>query len=695
MSMQDNLRNQARQNNRQIRPTRPTRPTSPNGSQSLSEQKSKSDKKTFDWTIVHIPEKDKNKKQWPFKYVRDNGKPTKVECRSITDFKRSFEGTPYNFTDCKKLDSRYSAVIKILLKEYKEKISDIVYMFISYDSVYFMVNGDSNVYGFTYSNKLIDDRDPERLLNGFLIKNNILENKIKYVFKNYQNIYEMCNGNRQHNPMLMQVSEQLECVVVEYKDRCKKMCTIDSKKKLVDIFDNSNFTFSSLKYLVFVGDTSVSIDHQGIIYEKLLNYMGTQNLASDIRNALYEYPSLEDELNGYNSFIDKLKKDKSSLKALKYVYNLTDIKNPSNKEEAHKIFLELKKDEYDKDSVYSKSIDYADNNIVAKDIEQITKKRDELDKKLGIDNIEDCKTKFLIHFNLINNLISKINVITTVGNQCYQVANDVEKDIWAKYLYVATEDESEDINKLKHAIQAEYDYKRFSSGNPKETVVYNFNVMNQLGKVISNEKDGYYAPEGLLSFYNLLPTYFKDARKTKDSMGVGFDTAEKAEKSLEVIKELENQILDFFEVFIGCQYGVLTTYMKRFMNIFGKEQAADFAIQLMPSIKNDGVKLKCSRNVLSIAERFLYRDLGYSLKKTDENYYGTEKSKSELGKYESFCKVAIDKINGYTTELLTHSDLSSTEEIKKAKVENLFAQYECVKFIFEQYKVFFKIQNVM
>ena len=83
------------------------------------------------------------------------------------------------------------------------------------------------------------------------------------------------------------------------------------------------------------------------------------------------------------------------------------------------------------------------------------------------------------------------------------------------------------------------------------------------------------------------------------------------------------------------------------------------------------------------------------MKKTDENYYGTEKSKSELGKYESFCKVAIDKINGYTTELLTHSDLSSTEEIKKAKVENLFAQYECVKFIFEQYKVFFKIQNVM
>lgn len=681
MSMQDNIRNQARQNNGN-QPVRNGQPVRPVNGKPLSEQKAAPNKKAFNWSIKQVSEKDKNKKQWPFKVVRDEGKPTRMDCRSITDLKKSFEGTPYNLNECKRVKGRFTTVMDIMKRNHIAKVPNIVYMLISYDSVYFMLDDDLSVYGGNYSNTLLSKEDAISLFNGFMVKNHILENKMNEVFQSYNNSYSP------GNPMSNELSNQLARIVKQYTDSRKNMCVVDSSKNLVDIFNVPDFTFSSLKYLVFVGGPEVAVDHQGIVYDCLTKYFGTQSLNGGIMNGLYELPSLKEEYNSFVSFVNKIKQDKSAVKSLKYIYDMTNKVGTLDKESVKNLFLSLKAEECKDSVVYEAPLTDAERK-------EINKKIEELKKKTGEDVIEECKTKFLTHFSIINNLISKINVILTSSSLCYQVSNEVEKDIWAKYLCVSREDTEGGTNKLKPAIQAEYDYKRFSSENPKEVDVYNFQAMYKLGEELSNEKGGFYAPEGLLSFYNLLPTYFKDARKTKDSMGVGFDTAEKAEKSLEIIQALENQIVDFFEVFLGCQYGILATYMKRFMNIFGKEQAAEFAIQLMPSIQNEGVKLKCSRNVLSIAERFLYRDLGYSLVKTDEKYYGTEESKSELGKYESFCKVAIDKINGYTTELLTHSDLSSTEEIKKAKAENLVAQYDCVKFIFEQYKVFFKIQNVM
>lgn len=681
MSMQDNMRNQARQNN-SSQPVKSGQPVRPVSAKPLSEQKGAPNKKAFNWSIKQVSEKDKNKKQWPFKVVRDEGKPTRMDCRSITDLKKSFEGTPYNLNECKRVKGRYTTVMDIMKRSHLAKIPNIVYMLVSYDSVYFMLDDDLTVYGGNYSNMLLNKEDSLSLFNGFMIKNHVIENKINEVFQAYNNSYAP------GNPMSNELSNQLVRLVKQYTDMRKNMCVVDSSKNLVEIFNAPDFTFSSLKHLVFIGGPEVAVDHQGIIYDYLVKYSGGQNIAGGVMNGLYEYPSLKEEYNAFASFVNKIKQDKSAVKSLKCIYDMTNKVGTLDKEVAKDLFLSLKAGDCKESIVYEAPLTDAERK-------EINKKIEELKKKTGEDVIEECKTKFLTHFSIINNLISKINVITTSSNLCYQAANEVEKDIWAKYLYVKKEDNSEGTNKLKPAIQAEYDHKRFSSDNPKEVDVYNFQVMYKIGEELSTEKGGYYAPEGLVSFYNLLPTYFKDSRKTKDSMGVGFDSAEKAEKSLEVIQALENQIIDFFEVFLGCQYGVLATYMKRFMNIFGKEQAADFAIQLMPSIKNEGIKLKCSRNVLSIAERFLYRDLGYSLVKTDEKYYGTEESKSELGKYESFCKVAIDKVNGYTTDLLTHSDLSTTEEIKKAKAENLLAQYECIKFIFEQYKVFFKIQNVM
>ena len=174
-------------------------------------------------------------------------------------------------------------------------------------------------------------------------------------------------------------------------------------------------------------------------------------------------------------------------------------------------------------------------------------------------------------------------------------------------------------------------------------------------------------------------------------MGIGFDSPEKATKSIEVIKTLKRQLLEAFEVFVGCQYGILAIYMSRFMNVFDKKQAISLAINLMPTIKDESTKLCCSKNVLSVAERCLYKNLGFSLVKSDANFYGSETSKLALGKYESFCKVMIDEINGVSTPLLTHTDEVSGVQKIEIKVRNLMTQYDCVGFIVEQYKTYFKI----
>ena len=75
----------------------------------------------------------------------------------------------------------------IMKKSHLAKIPNIVYMLVSYDSVYFMLEDDLNVYGGNYSNMLLNKEDAVSLFNGFMIKNHVLENKINEVFQAYNN----------------------------------------------------------------------------------------------------------------------------------------------------------------------------------------------------------------------------------------------------------------------------------------------------------------------------------------------------------------------------------------------------------------------------------------------------------------------------------------------------------------------------
>ena len=124
MSMQDNMRNQARQNN-SSQPVKSGQPVRPVSAKPLSEQKAAPNKKAFNWSIKQVSEKDKNKKQWPFKVVRDEGKPTRMDCRSITDLKKSFEGTPYNLNECKRVKGRFTTVMDIMKRNHIAKIPNI------------------------------------------------------------------------------------------------------------------------------------------------------------------------------------------------------------------------------------------------------------------------------------------------------------------------------------------------------------------------------------------------------------------------------------------------------------------------------------------------------------------------------------------------------------------------------------------
>lgn len=615
-------------------------------------------KRAFNWSFKEVAQKDLNANQWPFKVVRNEGKADKMECRSISVLEKSFEGTPYNLNDMPKGNSRYGCVLKYLLK-HKDKVSKITHLAFGYNSIYFLIDGDPNLHKCNFRENLCS---AWKVANGIDYKQNITKNRIVQ----FSELYKKSKGNF---PIL-----DLKNNVEHYIQMRKYMMSLDSSKPMIDVLVHSELNFSSLKCFIFLENSEEkAIDYRQYVYETL-----------GIECA--ELQSIETELNCFNVFVNTLNGGKKieNLKKLERVFKFSDTAFSENQDPmvTKSLFKSCENGTNDKYALYiNKTIEGMKN--VEKD------KKEEESKNNTFNDFKEEKNAFLYQYRQINSMISNISDIIQISNQCFDVANAVERDIWAKYLYVQLpNEENKSANKLRAAIQAEYDYRR-DEGTIDTDKIYNFNLIYQLGTTLDGEQSNLNLSSYNL-FYILLPTYFKNGNKTLKSMGVGFDTKESASKSVQVIKNLKKQIIEFFEVFVGCEYGILGVYMKRFMHVFSKEQALDFAIQLIPSIKGS-IELACSKNVISVAERFLYRDLGYSLSKSDSKFYALEESKEGLTKYESFCKSAIDRINGKTTPLLTHINAGTDEENLNMKIQNLFSQYNCLKFIFEQYKIFFKI----
>ena len=492
----------------------------------------------------------------------------------------------------------------------------------------------------------------DKVANGVDYTNGITKKKISMLFDNYK-----MSKN-------VGVAYELQNTVEYYINVRKNMKTLGSEKPMIDIFTNPDITLPSLKYFVFLENTDANAyDYRNYVLAKL--GFDSQKLQS-----------IQTELNSFIEFVRYLN-DGGKYKKLKRVFSMPDnllfTMNTSTVDlkMVKELFKSISNPSYKEYLQYSAPLTEEETETIDRNIKELSNLKDN-------PQVSEKKNAFEHEYNQIYNLLKKMAVVLSENDYCYQSASNVEKDVWAKYLSSSSG--------IKEMMQSEYDYKRNNMVINADEI---YNIMAVLGLHNATETNTD-VREIINAVVEILPTYFKDSRKTVNSMGIGFENIDKATKSVEVIKKLKRQLLDAFEVFVGCQYGILAIYMSRFMNVFDKVQAIGLATNLMPSIKSDSRKLCCSKNILSVAERCLYKNLGFSINKSDSNFYGSEESKSKLGKYESFCKAVIDVINGADTPLLTHTDESGSPN-PDVKVSNLMEQYDCILFIIEQYKTYFKI----
>ena len=196
------------------------------------------------WEIASVSKKELNANQWPFKIVKNKGQSSRMDIRSITDLKKSFEGTPYNFNECDRIDSRYTK----LLNKFRNLSSitpDITHLLITFDSVYYQVqrkNGsDGNITkeikNFRFSEDLIKPDEFNGLICGLLLNGGYLENTVKENFVMYNNMCKQGENIPDTN---------LRSAVQNYINNRKKVRVLDNSKPLIDIL-KSELNFTSLQ----------------------------------------------------------------------------------------------------------------------------------------------------------------------------------------------------------------------------------------------------------------------------------------------------------------------------------------------------------------------------------------------------------------------------------------------------------------
>lgn len=607
-------------------------------------------KKTYNWSFKPVAQKDFNLNQWPFKFIRDEGKTTKMECRSLSALKDSFNGTTYNTKDCSRVLSRYSALVQLFKERYAKEVTKITHMVITFNEIYFMVENENTVKGGTYSTLLCSVEDIKKLQMGFDVSNKVSETVINTIFNEYKNT---------KNPILL---DELRNQISYYINARKSMVMLDNNKFIIDLFTHYDLNFSSLRYLIVIPSPKVgALDYQSCIY------MGMKESGFNspmVESEICKIPSLKDEISELERFAN-IMNEKKVLKSLRKVYCLNGFEDYVNKDVAKNLFLACADSNNKNGLLYLAPLTPEERKEIDAKIEALQKVKGEDEQK-----IQKCKEEFTREFQYIVDIIDRVSKLLIQGEHYSTVTNVVEKTSWVDNMIV---------NTLGKDIQKEYDYKR-SLKNEESKQYGEISSLNAFAELGVTEGLGNISTETLSVFNKIIPTYVKDNRKTINSLNIGFDTYEKAERTVKMLRFLRTQIFRLLEVFIGAEYGIITgLYMKRF-----KISGMTICVNLMPTIRNK--PFVYSKNVLDIAERYLYNKLGTSLIPEDPNFYQTEKGKDIIGEYLSFCKKSIDFINGNEIEPLTHTGDGNE---KLVWIQNLLVQLEHLEFIFEQYKLYF------
>lgn len=608
-------------------------------------------KKVYNWSFKPVAQKEQNANRWPFKVIRDDGKSTKMECRSISTLVESFKNTPYNLNDCDRILSRYGAISKIFKTKYSSIISKITHMCITFNDVYFLV--DDEIKKFNYSSLLARNmNDIASLVCGLDFASKGTEEYITLLFNDYKKSKDEITLKTLQNTIQMYIKER------------KSMKVIDNNKLIFDVFKLNDLNFTGLRYLLLVPEPAQAMDYKkGIL--KGISAMSIQG-NMELKKLVNEIPSLEDEVAEFKKC--GVNNPRQYLRTIRKIYCL-QATSGLDSNIVYKLFTSVASSSFTNGLVYQAELN-------AEEKAELNKKKEELSAQMGEDTTKKYKEEFVVLFKDIIGKINNINYILNTGLLCYNAAIPAEREIWANQFM---------LSRIQKGLQTEYDYKAKSVDlnkllNISEFVSFGKEELGSMGVDIDMPN--------MVSFFEVLPSYFKDNRKTVKSMHLSLKSRMECVETLKITKYLRNQVNELFEVFLGVQYGMFSVYMKRF-DTWGM----DLAVKLMPTIKNEGNPLVYSKNVLDIAERYFYVHLGLSLNSDDANYYDSENGKAVRQPYESFAKKSIDTVNGYPTPSLTHSEVENADAQLVLKLSNLNRVYNCLVFMYEQYKVFFNLKN--
>lgn len=619
------------------------------------------------WSFKSVAKKDLNMNQWPFKVVRDEGKPSKMEARSITDLNKSFDGTVYNLTDCPKVKSRYTLLYEIFKNRYVQYISKITHLLITFDSVYFITSDDSNVRGGMYANDVLKSDDLNGLMSSLLYKTGYLENNIKTAFQGYK----QSQGQDEYR-------NQLVKEVQVYLNMRKKIRVMDTTKPMVDVL-KSELNFTSLQYLIFVPYPNMAKDYQNTVIEGFMRNNIVVNNNPELVSEIKKLPTLNGEIGGLQTFISSLEK-KEFHRTIRKVY-LLKPSEPISVESIKKLFLNVTNSSFTNGLQY---ISDAEKARMTARSQEITKKTEDEKKALNetdaVQRQQQKLTNIYAEFGKSLTIITALTDMMTETLELYKAGedkNNSEFDAWIK-------------NYKPSKMKARIDEVFHRKYNKTDAEIPLKNILKELANN---------APEGFLANYNLdeilfnelletfddlvIPTYFKNDKHTFKSIGCDLTTNEGIAKTEQILKKINSELTTLFEATLGNQLATFGTFMKRY-GVAGVTIAKIIVSNLVDLYKDKVFVL--TENVKECANAASYLlDTG---KSTLEEYApGLVKVNDTI---ESNLNVASDFVMKYVNELFdnikskTHSDGDSEKEKEERKLQNLFEVYECVYDIINQ-----------
>ena len=592
------------------------------------------------WEIASVSKKELNANQWPFKIVKNKGQSSRMDIRSITDLKKSFEGTPYNFNECDRIDSRYTK----LLNKFRNLSSitpDITHLLITFDSVYYQVqrkNGsDGNITkeikNFRFSEDLIKPDEFNGLICGLLLNGGYLENTVKENFVMYNNMCKQGENIPDTN---------LRSAVQNYINNRKKVRVLDNSKPLIDIL-KSELNFTSLQYLYFIPYPNNSKDYPSLVRDWFNSNKIAVTAYPLMNEMINRLPSLQGEKQGLNDFVNGLRNGdyyKSLRKVFVFSYN--EQLTP----EIISAFFE------------SSNTDKL-KALYVSDAEKIRKEQE--DKKLEKANAEfnealkKEKSDVLNNYAVISMMISSMNSILRkneeVHNQGKEV-NDAEYGIWIKEY---------EKSKISNRILDIYSYRRAEfkkSGNNNIYPITKILLALQSNSEFANDK---LSAEDIQYFASYVPTYFKDDKGSLKSLGCeNLNSIEDLKKLNKILVYIKEDIRKLFEIFLGVQYATFGSFMIRYglggLSI-AKVLITDFAnsytnksFNITPNVKeyaNDGFYL-----VNTIGGKLVGENAGYNKEDEIDN------------KFRNFVMTYLKEISGSEVNTLSHTNTEKPEMYK-------------------------------